>query len=65
MKEYLIYQVGLLPSMVLIPIHILPSSLSYQHLPSSLGETTVVLHPAASEPELKLEGYIRAPSDCV
>lgn len=51
--------------MVLIPIHILPSSLSYQHLPSSLGETTVVLHPAASEPELKLEGYIRAPSDCV
>ncbi|OWK50889.1 Coiled-coil domain-containing protein 146 [Lonchura striata] len=45
MDEYLIYQVCLLPSVVLIPVPILTYSLSYKHLYPlyKLGETTVVL----------------------
>lgn len=67
MGEYFIYQVGPVPSVILIPIPILTYSLSYKHLypPSYLGETTVVLDPGARVPEVKLEGYNRGPSDSV
>lgn len=57
---------GLLPSVVLIPIPVLTYSPYYKYLyPSNLGETTVVLDPGACVPEVKLEGYKRGPSDTV
>lgn len=67
MDEYLIYQVGPLPSVFLIPIPILTCSLSYKHFypPFKLGETTVVLDPGARVPKVKLEGYKRGTSDSV
>lgn len=65
MDEYLIYQVGSLPSVILIPIPTPTYSFLHLYPPSKLGETTVVLDPGAHVPEVKLEGYKRGPLDSV